>query len=622
MLCHLFTIACFLGFSQSFHFRGNLIHKHAAKGINRLKQGDENIPTSALKDLLQKGDYTYNYTMLPTIAYSEGLHFADLPTTKWILLALNQARLIFRNSVILGFIEKVDESLGTKFAALIGGLVPLHEDEEESDLKTKPTTIEDYKHIFETLPLPLSEKYVDYGDPRYAEFFAYTQVAGFNPLVLEKIQSIPKKFPMTDEIFKKVDGFKEDSLQNAIKEDRLFFVDYKDLIHLQPGTTFVSGTTEKFVYAPMGLFAIEKGTGTLKVVAIQGGQDPKNNPITTADSANWSKMLLVMNAACANHHELISHLGRTHLLLEPFIVETSNLPTVNRAPHPIKALLLPHLEGTALINWGAVKFLVNPGGIIDQLLMGTIDSSLQLSAKKVHEPGFNKLMLPTFLDDKGVSKEKAPLLDYPFRDDGMRIWGATKEWVKNYIDIFYKTNEDVKSDIYVQNWGQNLASDNGGLVKGFGEDSMTGKITTKDYLVDALTMVIFTGSTMHAAVNFPQLNYMSYTPTAPLAGEEPVDSKENYMKFLPSIPAAKTALTTLQLLGGVYYTSLGQYSKRQFNHLKGDEKKKLDSSLLLFQDTLKAIEADIKLKNDDGLRNKFIPYETLLPTKIPQSINI
>ena len=49
-------------------------------------------------------------------------------------------------------------------------------------------------------------------------------------------------------------------------------------------------------------------------------------------------------------HEIVSHLGYTHVVLEgPLVAVNRQLPK----EHPIHDLLKPHLEGTAMINWGA-----------------------------------------------------------------------------------------------------------------------------------------------------------------------------------------------------------------------------------------------------------------------------
>lgn len=53
-------------------------------------------------------------------------------------------------------------------------------------------------------------------------------------------------------------------------------------------------------------------------------------------------------------HEAVSHLSYTHVVLEAPMV------SMNRQlakEHPIHALFAPHVEGTALINWGAHEVL-------------------------------------------------------------------------------------------------------------------------------------------------------------------------------------------------------------------------------------------------------------------------
>ena len=71
-------------------------------------------------------------------------------------------------------------------------------------------------------------------------------------------------------------------------------------------------------------------------------------------SSRWLDILLPIRvlfvAWLLSVHEIVSHLGNTHIVLEgPVVAMNRQLPT----EHPIFALLHPHLEGTALINWGA-----------------------------------------------------------------------------------------------------------------------------------------------------------------------------------------------------------------------------------------------------------------------------
>jgi len=70
-------------------------------------------------------------------------------------------------------------------------------------------------------------------------------------------------------------------------------------------------------------------------------------------------------------------------------------------------------------------------------------------------------------------------------------------------------------------------------------------------------------------------------------------------------------LDILYLLSSVYYTRLGDYGDGYFTDLV------IQTHLGKFQQELLKIEAEINERNKTRT-----PYEFLLPSKIPQSINI
>ena len=223
-------------------------------------------------------------------------------------------------------------------------------------------------------------------------------------------------------------------------------------------------------------------------------------------------------------------------------------------------------------------------------------------------------MFPKTLKSHGVG-DSAQLPDYPYRDDGLLVWDAIKTWVSAYLSIYYTSDQQLLEDKDLQNWAQELVSDQGGRLKNFGEDA-SGAIKTLNYLIDAVSSVIFTASAQHAAVNFPQSELMSYAPAFPLAlySPAPTSSEEqgNFMSMLPSVDRAQSQIEVVGLLGSVYYTQLGQYNK---GHFKDPNVK---SSLGQFQNRLRDIEIEISKKNSSRL----MPYKFLLPSQIPQSINI
>jgi arachidonate 15-lipoxygenase len=490
-------------------------------------------------------------------------------------------------------------------------------------------SLTDYKNLFQIIYLPTiaSQTQLD-------KAFAAQRVAGVNPLVIERLTSFNEKFPITDTQYQAVMG-KGDSLQQALAENRLYVTDYQVLADIQPGTVELNnGVIQKFIYQPIALFAVEPGTcpnRRLVPVAIQCYQQPApDNPIFVAPSLQaseserwaWQMAKLTVQIADGNYHEFISHLGGTHLWMEPIALSIyRTLPP----DHPLGALLRPHIEGTLFINDSAVKGLVNLGGTVDKVAAGTLESSLLLSIKgaKGYPFVFNESSLPQELQRRGVDDPNL-LPDYPYRDDALLIWQAINEWVTSYLKIFYPNDSAVDNDYKIQNWIQDLTAPNGGQMTGIGEaindGDATPQIKTLAYLIEAVTRIIFTGSAQHAAVNFPQSSYMTYMPNMPLAGyrEAPSSSSgitdQDYFALLPSLQQAETQLNMTHLLGSIYYTQLGKYDDA-FTELNND---RINQPLADFQKKLSFIELQIQARNE--VRSTY--YDVLRPSKIPQSINI
>ncbi|MEM7594930.1 MAG: lipoxygenase family protein, partial [Cyanobacteria bacterium P01_A01_bin.83] len=215
--------------------------------------------------------------------------------------------------------------------------------------------------------------------------------------------------------------------------------------------------------------------------------------------------------------------------------------------------------------------------------------------------------------------------DYPYRDDGMLIWDAIHQWVDSYLSIYYQNDQDVIEDTELQQWVQSLINDNQGRMTGFGEASNSPAgfdIHSKTYLIDAITLLIFTCSAQHAAVNFSQATYMSYAPNMPFAGyrASPTTATgatmQDYFDLLPPLAQAEAQMNITYTLGSVYFTQLGRYENK--DHLPYFTDPDVGRPLETFQNRLQEIEIIIQERN--AQRPTF--YNFLLPSKIPQSTNI
>jgi arachidonate 15-lipoxygenase len=478
-------------------------------------------------------------------------------------------------------------------------------------------SLREYEGIFVAIPLPeISQNFLD------DEEFAWMRIAGSNPLVIEKLTTINPKFPVTEELYQSV--IFGDSLANALSEGRLFVTDYAILANVKAGKT---DNIQKYIYAPLALFALEANSRELKPIAIQCGQDPVTNPIITLNSGEWAWKIAktIVQIADANHHELISHLGLTHLLIEPFAIATERQLAQN---HPLGILLRAHFEGTFFINDQAGRTLIGKENQpVDEILAGTLKASQELSAQAIQNLVFDQNLLPDIFKNRGVDSD-SKLLDYPYRDDALKIWNAIHEWVSDYLSIYYRNPiDDVKNDNELQMWVGELISFPGGRLKGIGQG---GKINDLSYLVDITTQIIFTASAQHAAVNFSQPTLMSYTPAMPMAGYAPIPTdfnnvnQQDFLNLLPPIRQAQGQLALTYLLGSVHYTQLGNYPTQNGENgrlVLGTSNPAVTDSLQKFKKKLEEIEEEIVEKNTmPGNRRK--PYEFLIPSKIPQSINI
>ena len=503
----------------------------------KLPQNDLN-PELRKKNLQKnqsKYRYKYDYASLSGIAMADGVPCKELPGFIWIKDVIKTILRLLRNVGTYHFFSR---------------WIFRYSKKQSSNIRSKqPKQMSDYVRYFQTLDIPkITFNYQD-------DVFARMRVAGQNPLMISAVNAIEPSFPVDNTLFQSIKGFANDTLEKAIDEHRLFIVDYKKLELIKNGTD--GHGMQQYNYVPKALFAIPANQSSLKTslvpIAIQCGQVVSEDmPIYTPnDGMVWNMAKTIIQIADFNYHELISHLAATHLLIEPFVISTHRQLANN---HPLKVLLLPHFEGTIFINWAAQKALVNTGGKVDTLFSGTIESSRALVAQRL-TLSFNEELFPNKIKKRGVDK---PNLIYPYRDDAQKIWLAISEWVDSYLNIYYKNDQDILDDSELSAWAKELTE--AGHVLGFGDDN-NGKITTLAYLKQAVTMVIFTSSAQHAAVNFSQHDFAGYPPNMPAAGYTPAPQNKNqstqaWLNILPPInqsaKQAKNLILTKNLLQGIH----------------------------------------------------------------------
>lgn len=470
-------------------------------------------------------------------------------------------------------------------------------------LSGKATSLKDYEKLFQFIPLPnISQNFQD------DSVFAAMRVAGANPVMIERVKTLDGRLKISEAQYQSVMGT-EDSLSKALAEGRLYLADYTVFNGALNG---YFSDRQKFNYAPLALFVVPLGKPSLMPVAIQYILQPGADAVifTPQDGYDWLIAKTIVQIADGNFHEAVSHLGRTHLFIEPFVIATHNQLS---AKHPVSLLLKPHFEGTLAINNAAQASLIASGGGVDKLLASSIDQSrvFAVQGAQSYLQNVNTSTLSQLLAQRGVD-DATILPDYPYRDDALLLWSTIQQWVTNYVSYYYISDEAVKNDQELQHWVAELVASDGGRLNKIGE---ANSITKCAELAELITQICFTSSVQHAAVNFPQGDIMTYTPAMPLAGYTPAIQKgateADFLAFLPSLDQAQSQLELTYTLGTVYYTKLGDYGDDYFTDAT------IKAYMTEFQQELVKIEAKIAERNRTRT-----PYEYLLPSRIPQSINI
>lgn len=122
-------------------------------------------------------------------------------------------------------------------------------------------------------------------------------------------------------------------------------------------------------------------------------------------------------------------------------------------------------------------------------------------------------------DPSNPNKVKLLLEDYPYAVDGLAIWHAIEQWVQEYVAIYYPTDGVLQGDVELQAWWKEVREVGHGDLK---DAKWWPKMENVAELVKACTTIIWTGSALHAAVNFGQYPYAGYHPNKPSASRRPM----------------------------------------------------------------------------------------------------
>ena len=486
--------------------------------------------------------------------------------------------------------------------------------------------LQDYEDFFAVFPLPQVAKTY-----QTDHSFAEQRLSGANPMVLRLLDASD---PRADILAKLATVQPLFDVRQQLQEKNIYIADYTgtDPNYRAPsriqGGTYEKG--RKYLPKPRAFFAWRwtgmRDRGEIAPIAIQLDPKPGSHVYTSFDPPlDWLFAKFCVQIADANHHEMSSHLGRTHLVMEPIAIVTARQLAEN---HPLSLLLKPHFRFMLVNNELARTQLISPGGPVDELLAGTLAETIEISREACTTWSLDQFAFPTELKNRGM-EDTNQLPHYPYRDDGLLLWNAIQTFVSGYLNYFYPKKETIAGDTELQRWAQELSSETGGKVKGMPE-----RIDNVQQLIEIVTTVIFTCGPQHSAVNYTQHQYMSFAANMPLAGYRDIPgitapdlpevmTEQKVLQLLPPYKRAADQLQTLFILSAYKYDRLGYYDKsfRELYHASFEEVfvgTPIEILVRQFQQDLNMAEQKIDANN----HKRLVPYIALRPSLVLNSISI
>jgi Lipoxygenase len=469
-------------------------------------------------------------------------------------------------------------------------------------IKRKPGKIGDYSLFY-----PLRRRPAVAARWMQDKEFGRQRLDGINPFMIAAIDEIPDHFPVTDELLGGVlpEGVR---LEQLLGEGRLFMTDYSALDD-------APSNIGCYLTAPISLFWLDDQRQVMPL-AIQLGQSPADAPVIFTPSDPrwvWLTARTFVQEADGNHHEIVDHLTRTHLVMEAFwVAACRTLPP----QHPIHALLGPHFMGTIQINDEARTLMVAPGGPIDATMAVGSEGSYWLIAQEYATWSFADWNPRRQLEARGVL-DPARLPNFHFRDDAIRLFDAIGVYAAELLAVFYRGDDDVVADHELQDWINELVADDGGRVKGL--PLRDGRLVTFSDLIELVQLVLYVVSCEHAAVNNGQYDLFGYIPNTPGALFLPAPTDKSlideaeFVYFLPMPDGVEKQIGMVSLLSEPTLTPLGHYDDLFFQ-CSADARLAVDR----FQSAL----ADIQLEIDRRNQSLDVPYSYLSPASVGRSIAI
>ncbi|XP_042359022.1 hydroperoxide isomerase ALOXE3-like [Plectropomus leopardus] len=466
-------------------------------------------------------------------------------------------------------------------------------------------SIEDMKKIFWCKKTTLSEYVSEHW--KEDDFYGSQFLNGVNPNMIKRCSELPPNFPVTEEMVKPflTEG---SSLQKEMEKGNIFLYDQKRMDGITPRANY-----GELLHVTAGLCLLYVNQEKkLMPIAIQLHQQPsEQNPIflPSDPEADWLLAKMFIKNADSMDHQAVHHLMNTHFLAEVYAVAALRSFSVI---HPLYKLLIPHFRYTFHVNIGGRTYLFGPKGTLNGSSLG-YDGLAKLMRRAHSETTYSSLCLPENIIARGL--ESIP--NFYYRDDGLKLWNIINSFVKAVVEHYYPSDSEVCKDTELQEWISEI------FTHGFFGNKASGfpaGFHTVEEVIKFITMVIFTATAQHAAVNSGQYDYYSWPPNGTLLLHKPPpttkgqSSMRTILETLPDVGETVSFAALTWLLTEKYtdVVPMGSYPEERFDEPAPKQMiKEFQAELSYLSEAITARNSQLE-----------VPYTYLNPADIENSITI
>eukprot|EP00759_Apiculatamorpha_spiralis_P054217 PhF_6_TR6885/c0_g1_i1/m.9927/K00461/ALOX5; arachidonate 5-lipoxygenase len=452
--------------------------------------------------------------------------------------------------------------------------------------------------------------------------------------IITRKSQIPTSFEVKDDM---LIGLMEqfDTIEDAMKESRLYMVDYSELLFIEIDDLMLKNLDEEekealrerlsergsnaFLCNPVALF-FKTTSGKLQPIAIQLWgkttvkfleKHPINPVFTPCDNFYaWNMAKMYFNCADMHAHFIVSLSTMVYFITAVVQIFAERNLSVN---HPLRQMLWPHIRQATTFFERMTATLVSDDGPLQGFLRLDSRAIKELMCRQWRKYDFNN---KAFVHDVLDRTNDIPLPGYNFVEDGRLWWKHIYTYVKQVLSCYYSCPDDIDDDEELKSWIHEMSNNITRVME-------LHPARREEPIAFNITSIIFTATVMNSALTHNAYDHYAHvgafpgnmTITEAIRKNKDAICLADLVAALPDKRSALMQIATSYVMSGKN-SNLGGASGTCFGRGIAEgafRDKRLQASVDAFFTTkLEELKNTIEERN----KNSDVPYVSLLPQNV------